>query len=270
MKPDQWNDELRDLLVQGREVSEDLLSRLEQGADPIEIVGMLESLAVVDERRQRLFHRLRKEASSLRRREEDKSIRKFVLSALDEVGIPQTPGFLEDYLYATELVEVKSRGMGALRRDEYRAWDRLRDRPRFAYVVPCLDEEGHAVPRWMGRSDWPLAQRIVVDGAEELWRLKGVTALAEDYRRAEGASRSLFVPLIERHASEALADEAVELDLDDASIEKVVSAVRARERELAPRVTRAQERVAARLGEFEEAERFWGVRSGDRATRAAR
>jgi hypothetical protein len=265
MDPRDSTDELRDLLAQGREVSADLLSRLDQDADPVEIVSLLESLALVDERRQRVLDELRKEASSLRRREEDRSIRQFVLRALDELKVPQTPAFLEDYLYATELIEVKSRGMGALRRDEYRAWDRRRDRPRLAYVVPCLDEQGRPVPRWMGRSDWPLSQRILVDDAEELWKLRGVAAVTDAYRRAEGPTRSLFIPVIERLAWEVLGPEEVEPDLDDASIDAVDSAVRSREVKVAPRVTKAQERVVARLGEFDEAERFWGVRTREQA-----
>jgi hypothetical protein len=265
MDPRDMLAELRDLLLQGREVSNDLLWRLDHDADPVEIVGLLESLALVDERRQRVLDELRKEASSLRRREEDRSIRQFVLRALDELKVPQTPAFLEDYLYATELIEVKSRGMGALRRDEYRAWDRRRDRPRLAYVVPCLDELGRPVPRWMGRSDWPLSQRIVVDDAEELWRLRGVAALTDAYRRAEGPTRSLFVPLIERHAREALGPDEVELDSSEGSIDAVDSVVRSRDVKVAPRVTKAQERVGARLGEFNEAERFWGVRTREQA-----
>jgi hypothetical protein len=252
--------ELRNMLVHGREVTDQLLARLEHDPDLVEVVGLLESLALVDDRRQRLLDELRKEASSLRRREEDKSVRQLVLRALDELGMPQTPGFLEDYLYGTQLVEVKSRGMGSLRRDEYRAWDRLRERPRLAYVVPCLDDRGDPVPSWMGRSDWPLARRIVVDGAEELWRLRGVAALAEAYRSAEGAARSLFVPMIERHAREAFGDEVVAPELAEDSIDGLASAVQSRESAVAGRVTESQERVAARLKDLDEGRLFWGLR----------
>ena len=57
--------ELRNLLVEGAKTSEHLLHRLEQDADPVEIVGLLEALALVDERRMRLLEDFRKRASSL-------------------------------------------------------------------------------------------------------------------------------------------------------------------------------------------------------------
>src|SRR4051794_30895434 len=111
MSSEELPSELRNLLVHGREVSDALLERLDGDVDPVEVVGLLEGLALVDERRTRLLEQFRKQASSMRRREEERSIRQFVLRALDQVAVPQTTGFLEDYLYARELVEAKSRGM---------------------------------------------------------------------------------------------------------------------------------------------------------------
>jgi hypothetical protein len=250
--------ELRGLLVQGNEVSDRLLDRLDDSPDPVEIVSLLESLSVTEERRAHVLDQLRKEASSLRKREEERSIRQFVLRALDRIGTPQTTGFLEDYLYATELVEAKSRGMGALRRDEYRAWARLRKTPRVAYITPCLDEEGSAVARWMSRSDWPLARRVMVRDAEELWAAQRVLALADGYRAADADGEALFLPLIARYAHETIGD-GLEPGEDDRWVADVVHAARARQSELEPRVTKAQERVARRMMEAGEVRRFWGI-----------
>jgi hypothetical protein len=113
----------------------------------------------------------------------------------------------------------------------------------------------------MGRSDWPLARRIVVEGAEEFWRLGGVAALAEAYRSAEGATRSLFVPMIARHAREALGDEVVAPDSGEVSIDGLAARAESRERAVTHRVTERQERVAARLKDLDEGRLFWGLRS---------
>jgi hypothetical protein len=252
--------ELRGLLIHGNEVSDRLLDRLEDTPDPVEIVSLLESLSLTDERRGHLLDQLRKEASSLRKREEERSVRQFVLRALDRIGTPQTTGFLEDYLYATELVEAKSRGMGALRRDEYRAWARLRDTPRVAYITPCLDEDGNAVARWMSRSDWPLERRLMVGDAEELWAAQRILALAEGYRAADADGEALFLPLIARYAHETIGD-GLEPGEDDRWVDDVVHAARERQSELGPRVTRAQERVAGRLTDADELRRFWGIQT---------
>jgi hypothetical protein len=250
--------ELRNLLVEGAKTSEHLLHRLEHDANPVEIVGLLEALALVDERRMRLLEDFRKRASSLRKREEERSIRQFVLRALDQIGVPQTTGFLEDYLYATELVEAKSRGMGALRRDEYRAWARLRDQPRVAYVAPCLDEEGRAVPRWMSRTDWPLERRLVVHDAEELWKVRRLLALVEAYQSSDPDSEALFVPLLDRYAHE-VCDNQHEAAEGPAWFEAVAQAARDRRAELEPAVMTAQERLAEQFADGDELRRFWGV-----------
>jgi hypothetical protein len=254
--------ELRGLLVQGNEVSERLLARLEMTPDPIEIVSLLESLALSDERRAHVLDQLRRDASQLRKREEERSIRQFVLRALERIGVPQTTGFLEDYLYATELVEAKSRGMGALRRDEYRAWHTLRDRgrPRVAYIVPCLDEDGRPVPRWMSRSDWPLARRFVVESAEELWQARRVRALVDGYRHSDTEAEALFTPLVSKYAREVLGEDAVpDLVEPNMSTEPIAAAARRVEKRLEPHVVAAQERVAAKFAYAEEAQRFWGM-----------
>jgi hypothetical protein len=252
--------ELKSILVQSREVSGRLLERLDHHPDMIEVVGLLESLSLSDERRAHVLDRLRHEASSVRKREEERSVRQFVLRALERIGTPQTTGFLEDYLYATELVEAKSRGMGALRRDEYRAWARLRDRPRVAYVTPCLDEERSPVPRWMSRSDWPLEWRLVVDGAEELWAAHRVLALTDAFRDSDPDSEALFLPLIGRYAQEALGDDvSPEVPESTSAVDAIVRAVRGRTSELEPRVARAQERLATRFTDADELQRFWGI-----------
>jgi hypothetical protein len=253
--------QLRAVLLDSHKVSEELLKRLDDSIEPAEAVSLLESLALIDQRRAIVLEEFKTAASASRQREEERSIRQFVLSALDEIEMPQTAGFLEDYLYATEFVVLKTRGMGALRRDEYRAWERLRDRPRVAYIVPCLDEEGHAVPSWMARSDWPLEDRIVVAGVEELWRFGRVRSLLKAYRDADTDAESLFLPAITRYATEAVGDVAIdEANVPDKRSLQALSArvdesIAGLEAKLAP----ARKRVAERLSHTAEQQQLWGV-----------
>src|SRR5436189_2814389 len=116
-------DELRTLLEASRDEIAVLLERLAT-LEPVELAALLESLALHDQQRAALLHAIRNQASNTRRREEERSIRQFVLRALAEIGSPQTAGFLEDYIYARERIVLKTRGFAALRRDENRAWRR--------------------------------------------------------------------------------------------------------------------------------------------------
>jgi hypothetical protein len=252
--------ELHELLEREHGVTGAVLGRLDVDAEAVEIVRLLEELALIDERRSRLLDWFRAEASSMRRREEERSVRQFVLSALDDLGTPQTAGFLEDYLYATEFVEAKSRGMGALRRDEYRAWDRLRDRPRRAYIVPCLDENGRPVSRWLSRSDWQLHRRLIVEGAAELWAVGRVIALVKAYHGSQTEGAAIFGPLVDRYAEEALGDTvSAAVTHDDEWLENVRERATEKWSRLEPQVLAAQERAAERLGELPEERSFWGL-----------
>lgn len=254
---------LKKALLDEREVTESLLRRLEDSeADIADVLNLLDALALIEQHRAPIVDELRERASSERRREEEKSIRQYLLRALDEIGVPQTPGFLEDYLYARDLIVFKSRSMGALRRDEYRAWDRLRrsGRPRVAYIVPCLDESGSALPRWMARSDWPLTARVTVEGVEELWETHRVRALIDAHGNADAEAAPRFLSLIEQYARDVFGDDVgvppnrarpwiagLEADVD--------SQIKRLERSLRPKI----ERTAKAVEKRDEAKRLWGA-----------
>src|SRR5439155_27324816 len=78
-----------------------------------------------------------------------------------------------------------------------------------AYIVPCLDENGTRATGWMARSDWPLAHRLIVPGAEELWSTSRVVALIRAHREALEEQGALFTERITRYAREALGDDRV-------------------------------------------------------------
>jgi hypothetical protein len=197
--------ELRDVLVEERMTVDRFLELLAQpAATAVDLVERAEELDPVIGRRLNLTRILREEVSGQRRREEDRSIRQFVLGALEAIGVPQPAGFIQEYIWATERVDLATRGFGALRRDEARSW-RRRPGYRIAYIVPLLDPDGHAQARWMGRSDWSLARRLVVPGAERLIDLTKLLVLfeARDAHPREGPDP--FLPLVRLYAGDVLA-----------------------------------------------------------------
>jgi hypothetical protein len=256
------------------EVAE-LLDRLgSTTVDPVELVGLLESLALLDQERAEILNEIRNEASDTRRRQEERSLRQFVLRALDEIGFPQTAGFVGDYIYARERVVLKTRGFAALRRDENRAW-RRNPQGRVAYVVPCLTKDGQAAPRWMARSDWELSGRVLVAEVERLWQWRGVRALLDAWRQEDDEpARSLYVPLLERYGLEALDSDREESarvrdDLLGFLEAQADSEIKRLERELGP----PRAKAARRLEKLEAEEQLWGatrrqasIRGGDRRT----
>ena len=229
--------------------------------DPSNLVAVLEALVLLDQQRAQLLERIRVEASDTRRRQEERSLRQFVLRALDEIRVPQTAGYLDDYVYASERVVLKSRGFAALRRDENRAW-RRRPGHRVAYIVPCLDARGQPVPRWMGRSDWDLRERVVVGEAEALWSWSRIPALFRAWRGSEDEiTEALYVPLINRYYREATGDEDFTESADPHWLDVVESEAERHLKPLRREVRSASDDLARRLSELTQEEQLWGAGS---------
>jgi hypothetical protein len=248
-----------------------LLSMLAaDGVDPVDLVGMLESLALRDQERAALLDAVKLEASRTRRREEERSIRQFVLRALDEIGTPQTAGFLEDYLYARDRVVTKTRGFASLRRDENKAWRRRPDE-RNAYIVPCLTEDGHALPSWMARSDWTLEDRVFVPRVDELWQWQRVVALADALQEEEDEhAEPLYLALMERYAREARGGDRRGPAEDDGGdqrpvqLEVVREEAAARIASVGKKLRRPRSEAAKRLTSLPREQLLWGVTTTSR------
>ena len=114
------------------------------------------------------------------------------------LGWPQNAGFLEEYLWAKRQLQLDSRAFASLRRDERRAWQRTPG-GRAAYIVPALNPDGTANPRWLGSSAWDLDRRVIASPqTERLLDLQKIAAL-----RVRG-SRGPLGTLLERYAQEIL------------------------------------------------------------------
>jgi hypothetical protein len=171
-------------------------------------------LGRLDQRREELIGELRRTASAgIRATKPGPPIREVVLGALDELGWPQNARFLEEYLWAKHQLQLvaaqrgerqlqlDSRAFASLRRDELRAWERAPG-ARSAYVVPALNPDGSANPRWLTNSAWDLPQRVIASAeTERLFDLQKILAL-----RVRG-SRGPLGTLLERYVTQILAIE---------------------------------------------------------------
>jgi hypothetical protein len=265
-------DELRNVLVDQRGIIDMLLGSANDPSVPAaQLAHWAEWLERLDDRRDELIRALREESTEVRKREEERSVRQFVLRALEELESPQNAGFLQEYVWARYGVDLDTRGFGALRRDERRSWSRNPGR-RLAYIVPTLDAEGHPLARWMARSDWSLEQRITVAGeGHRLLDLNKIRALS----RARFAGKQNGEPgdplglLIEKYARDIIAYEPVvdeDADRREARIAELRERVDAAFSDLSGRVASAQQAAAERLAGRPEEEQLWGVSSRRRDT----
>lgn len=259
---DRLRAELDTALSSERDALDRLIAQVRDPAvDPVALVGAAESLERFGRIRSRLVRGLQGIASESRRRQEERSVRQFVLRGLATIGCPQNAGFLEEYVWVSERVSLDTRGFGALRRDERRAWGRHPGQ-RLAYIVPCLDAEGRPVAKWMSRSDWPLHARIAVKGAAELFGLRKVACLLQAERRCgDGQGYERFVPLIERYGESILEWEPAPI-MDEERVDWLAAVneeVNARLAQLTNSVEGAQFAVAATLETLSEEEKLWGL-----------
>ncbi len=172
------------------------------GVPVAELVAQAAMLGRLEQRREELLDELRRTASAgIRAARPGPPIRQVVLSALDELGWPQNARFLEEYLWAKCELQLDSRAFASLRRDELRAWRRSPG-ARSAYIVPALNPDGSANPRWLTSSAWDLSRRVVATSeTERLFDLQKIIAL-----RVRG-SRGPLGTLLERYVKQVLAIE---------------------------------------------------------------
>src|SRR5439155_15010793 len=153
-----------------------------------------------------LVGELRREATKLARKKGERSVRQLLLAALARIGTPQQAGFLQEYVWACDRVDLDRRQFASLRRDEQRSW--LKDpEGRVAFVVPALTGTGDPRRGWMARSDWPLEQRIVLpDSSERLLDLRKIEVLldARGERRRDPEVHSPFDAVLARYAETVL------------------------------------------------------------------
>jgi hypothetical protein len=225
-------------------------------ADLVAQATMLERL---DERRDTLISQLRRTASAGNRAARRRtSMRANVLEVLDQLGWPQNAGFCEEYLWARRQLQLDSRAFASLRRDEQRSWHRS-PASRDAYIVPALNPDGTANPRWLTSSAWPLERRVVASPrTEELYDLQKIASL--DVRGHRGPLGTL----LERYAKQVLDIDPPPVSATPAQTSAWRTRVRQHARELID-VIRGhddprREALARDLESLPERDRAWGRR----------
>lgn len=256
-------DELIATLEEALLVQQRLVAAARDNTMPVaDLVAQVTMLGRLDDRRDELISQLRRSASARQRVDRARPpIREVVLAALNELGgWPQNAGFLASYLWATRQLELDSRAFAPLRRDERRSWERAPG-ARPAYIVPALNPDGSANPRWLTSSAWDLDRRVVASPeSQRLYDLQKVRALA-----TAPAAGIPMDALLWQCAAQILGTappiasfpaQNVKWRLSTASH----SAALIREIRLADDPRRAQ--VARDLAALPDRDRLWGVRDG--------
>jgi hypothetical protein len=229
-----------------------------------ELVAQATLLGRLDERRAELIGKLRRTASAgLRATTPGPPIREVVLDALDELGWPQNARFLEEYLWAKRQLQLDSRAFASLRRDELRAWRRSPG-ARSAYIVPALNFDGSANPRWLTSSAWDLPRRVIASAeTERLFDLQKILAM-----NVRG-SRGPVGTLLERNVTQILAIEPPPVSASVTATRAWRAHVRSHTAALIEAIRSRddadRDRLAAGLADLPADDRIWGVGSGGSA-----
>jgi hypothetical protein len=251
-------DDLADALEETLKLARRLAEDARDTEVPVaELVAQATMLDRLDQRREELIGQLRRTASAGRRAAQPgPPIREVVLAALDELGWPQNARFLEEYLWAKHQLQLDSRAFASLRRDELRAWQRSPG-ARSAYIVPALNPDGSANPRWLTSSAWELTRRVIASpDTERLFDLQKILAL-----HVRG-SRGPLGTLLERYVTQILAIEPPPVSATVTTTRAWRTHVRSHTAALIEairiREDTARERVAVLLTGRDERELVWG------------
>jgi hypothetical protein len=222
-----------------------------------ELVAQATMLGRLDQQREELIGQLRRTASAGLRATPGPPIRKVVLTALDELGWPQNARFLGEYLWAKRQLQLDSRAFASLRRDELRAWRRSPG-ARSAYIVPALNPDGSANPRWLTSSAWDLPRRVIASPeTERLFDLQKILAL-----HVRG-SRGPLGTLLERYVTQILAIEPPPVSASVAATRAWRGHVRSHATALIEAIRHRddadRDQIAAELAGLSDHDRTWGA-----------
>jgi hypothetical protein len=255
-------DDLADALEETLKLARQLAEDARDTDVPVaELVAQATLLGRLDERRGELIGQLRRTASAgLRATTPGPPIREVVLDALDELGWPQNARFLEEYLWAKRQLQLDSRAFASLRRDELRAWRRSPG-ARSAYIVPALNPDGSANPRWLTSSAWDLPRRVIASAeTERLFDLQKILAM-----NVRG-SRGPVGTLLERNVTQILAIEPPPVSASVTATRAWRAHVRSHTAALIEAIRSRddadRDRLAAGLADLPADDRIWGVGSG--------
>jgi hypothetical protein len=208
-----------------------------------ELVAQATMLGRLDKRRAELIGQLRRTASAGLR--------------ANTPGPPIREVVLDEYLWAKRQLQLDSRAFASLRRDELRAWRRAPG-ARSAYIVPALNPDGSANPRWLTSSAWDLPRRVIASAeTERLFDLQKIHAL-----HVRG-SRGPLGTLLERYVTRILAIEPPPVSASVAATRAWRAHVRSQTAKLIAAIRSGddvdRDRLAAGLAYLPDQDRLWGA-----------
>ena len=264
-------DELVTTLEEALRLQEQLVKDARDDGVPVaDLVAQVSVLERLDDRRDELLAQLRRTASAgIRATRPGPPIREVVLETLAELRWPQNAGFLEEYLWAKRQLQLDSRAFAPLRRDERRAWERAPG-ARKAYIVPALNGDGSANPRWITSSALDLDRRIVASPqTERLFDLQKVYSLAGRPGSADVYTRSPHGPidtLLEQYAKQILGTEPPPASATADETSEWRARVREQASTLIGEIRRDDEperkQIARQLAPLPDGDRLWGQAKG--------
>ncbi len=237
-------------------------------------------LAGLDRQRDDLIGQLRSTASHDQRAgRTGPPIRDVVLESLADFRWPQQARFVQEYLWAKQQLQLNSRAVASLRRDERNAWKRAPG-ARDAYIAPALTPDGSPNPHWITSSAWSLDRRIVASPqTERLFDLYKIYALTGRPGSAEASIRGPrpIDALLSQYAKKILGTEPPPVAASADEISAWRERVRDHAGALIGEIRRDDEpnrkQIARQLADLPESARIWGkdtvVEPGQRSKKRA-
>ncbi|HET9873659.1 MAG TPA: hypothetical protein VFP89_13830 [Propionibacteriaceae bacterium] len=172
----------------------DALLEATASGDVEESTRLLESLALLERRRNRLVHRSNPGATPVASPYESSiSLRDQVIRALQLTSRPSSARLVSDVTQSRWAERVDTAKLSYLRRDEARRWHRSRELPgrhgRDVHVVPALTYDRFAPVRGtVALSTWPVRSRLIAPLSPRVDMLHSTIALAREVTTLAGTS----------------------------------------------------------------------------------
>ena len=190
-----WNacSELIEVVTALRNANDALLDATMSG-EVVEATRLLQDVAVLERRRNRLVHKTNPGVAPVTSSYESSiPLRDQVIQALQLTGRPSSARLVSDVTKSRWAERVDTAKLSYLRRDEARSWRRSQELPgrhaRDVYVVPALTYDRFTPVRGtVALSTWPISLRLIAPLSPRVDMLHSTVALAEEVSAVAGTN----------------------------------------------------------------------------------
>jgi hypothetical protein len=172
----------------------DALIEASTSGDVVEATRLLQDVAVLERRRNRLVHKSNPDiARTTSSYESSIPLRDQVIQALQLTGRPSSARLVSDVTKSRWAERVDTAKLSSLRRDEARSWRKSQELPgrqaRDVYVVPALTYDRFTPVRGtIALSTWPTSLRLIAPLSPRVDMLHSTVALAEEASAVTGTN----------------------------------------------------------------------------------